>query len=207
MKLMNLMKSGFGVAVMAIGLILGGCDNKQSMHWGHDHNHAALAAPKPPADTRQILRIKAGLGAAWKDKAGNTWVDETPYVTGGEVVTRDPAMAVAGTDDPDLYRSERYGAADFSYTIPVPNGKYTVKLYMAEMYPEGVSGPGGRIFTYEVQGQVVKDLDITKKVGALQKANIEVINNVEVKDGKLVIKFVNTGTQNPCVSGIEIVPV
>jgi len=29
---------------------------------------------------------------------------------------------------------------------------------------------------------------------------------VALKDGKLVIKFVNTGTQNPCVSGIEIIP-
>ena len=55
-----------------------------------------------------------------------------------------------------------------SFSCPVPNGKYTAKLYFAETY-DGITGPGQRVFSYNVQGQhEVKDFDIFVKAGGAE---------------------------------------
>jgi len=169
---------------------------------------APAATPARPTasaqpDARKIIRVKAGVTDPVKDSKGNSWEADTNYVDGGTPYDR-PTIDVANTTEKDLFRAERYGDADFTYTFKVPNGKYKVNLYFAETY-EGISGPGERVFDYEVQGNRVKNFDIYKKTGAALKADIET-HDAEVKDGKLVIKFYNTGTQNPCINAIEIIP-
>jgi hypothetical protein len=49
------------------------------------------------------------------------------YFEGGQLASYTPP--VSGTDDPELYETERWG--NFSYAIPVSPGKYTVTLYFA----------------------------------------------------------------------------
>jgi alcohol dehydrogenase (cytochrome c) len=51
-----------------------------------------------------------------------------------------------------------------SFSWPVPNGKYVVKLHFAETF-EGITGPGQRVFSFNVQGQEFKDFDVWDKPG------------------------------------------
>jgi hypothetical protein len=72
------------------------------------------------------------------------------------------APAVTGTKEPGLFRSEHYSMSEFS--TKVPNGKYLANLYFAETY-SGISGPGERVFSFNVQGKEFKDFDIWAKAG------------------------------------------
>ena len=75
-----------------------------------------------------------------------------------------------------------------SFSYPVPNGKYMVKLHFAETY-DVITGPGGRIFTFIVEGHEFKDFDVWAKAGGAQRAYVETVN-VEVTDGQLNINFI-----------------
>ena len=111
------------------------------------------------------------------------------------------ATAVTGTKDPGLFASEHWGMRAFSCEIP--NGKYLAKLYFAENY-EGITGPGQRVFSFNVQGREVKDFDIWAKAGGFRRAYVETVP-VEVTDGAFRIVF-TAQTENPAVNAIEIVP-
>jgi hypothetical protein len=110
-------------------------------------------------------------------------------------------VQIANTQDQALYRSERYGMSSFSYKLP--NGKYTVKLYFAETY-EDVTGPGQRVFSFNVAGQEFKDFDVWAKAGGAKRAYVETVK-VEITNGKLDITFI-TNIQSPEINGIEIIP-
>jgi hypothetical protein len=155
---------------------------------------AASATVLPP------VRIKAGLTASWKDSEGNEWLADQGFAD-GDTTDRPDDMKIDNTTNPAMYRTERYGMTSFSY--PVPNGKYIVKLHFAETY-DGITGPGQRVFSFNVQGQEFKDFDIWVKAGGPAKAYIETVN-VEVTDGKLNIKF-TPNVENPEINGIEILP-
>jgi len=110
-------------------------------------------------------------------------------------------MQITNTAHPALYRTEHYGMTSFSYTVP--NGKYTVILHFAETY-DGITGPGQRVFSFNVQGQDFKDFDVWVKAGGPQRAYLETVN-VNVTDGKLDITF-TSNVENPEINGIEIIP-
>jgi hypothetical protein len=150
-------------------------------------------AVKPP------VRIKAGLFTPLKDKEGNTWLPDQGFAD-GDTIER-PGLEIANTKTPEVYHSERYSMTAFAY--PVPNGKYTVKLHFCETF-EGITEAGGRVFSYNVEGQEFKDLDIFVKTGGALRAYVHTVN-VDIKDGKLDIKF-TANVENPEINGIEILP-
>ena len=113
------------------------------------------------APSGKTLRIKAGLSTPFTDSSGNVWQPEKGF-EGGATIDRDPATAIAGTNDPALFLSEHYAMGSFSCKIP--NGKYVAKIYFAETF-EGITGPGQRVFSYNVQGREFKDFDIWAKTG------------------------------------------
>ena len=133
------------------------------------------------------------------DHAGNLWLPDQGF-TGGQITAR-PNLAIVNTEDPELYQTERYGMNSFSY--PVPNGKYLVRLHFAETY-DAITGPGKRVFTYIVEGREFKDFDIWAEAGGAQRACVRTVT-VEVTDGALNIYFVPE-QQNPQINGIEILP-
>jgi len=145
------------------------------------------------------VRIKAGLSTSITDSEGNVWLADQGFVD-GETSER-PDVQIANTKSPAIYQSERYSMTSFSY--PVPNGKYTVKLHFCETY-EGITGPGQRIFSFNVEGHEFKDLDLFVKAGGPLRAYIETVN-VEVTDGKLDISF-TPKVEFPQINGIEIFP-
>jgi serine/threonine protein kinase len=164
----------------------------------------AMPAPaNPPNNSAPVLppvRIKAGSFKPFTDSEGNVWLADQGFA-GGETTERDD-MAIVNTTDPGLYRSERYGMNSFSY--PVPNGKYQVKLHFAETY-DAITGPGARVFTFIVKGHEFKDFDVWATAGGAQRAYVETVNT-EVTDGKLSIYFIPQ-KENPQINGIEILPV
>jgi hypothetical protein len=160
---------------------------------------AAAAATPVTAPVVPPVRIKAGIPNSFTDAEGNVWLPDQGF-TGGETYEV-PDASITNTPDPAIYRTERYSMTSFSY--PVPNGKYTVKLHFAEVY-EGITGPGNRVFSFNVEGHEIKDFDIWVKAGGPNRACVETVN-VEVTDGKLDISF-TPKEENPKINGIEILP-
>jgi len=111
------------------------------------------------------------------------------------------APGVSGTKDPDLFISEHWGMGAFSQKIP--NGKYLAKLYFAETY-QGITGPGQRVFSFDVQGHEFKDFDIWVKAGGPNKAFIQTVP-VEVTNGEFRITFTRQ-VENPAIKAIEVIP-
>jgi hypothetical protein len=161
---------------------------------------AAAPAAATPASPAPPVRIKAGLMTSMKDTEGNVWLADQGFAD-GDITERPDDMPVANTQTPAMYRSERYGMTSFSY--PVPNGKYVVKLHFAETF-EGITADGERVFSFNVEGQDFKDFDVRAKAGGSQRAYVETVN-AEVADGKLDITF-SSKVENPMINGIEILP-
>jgi alpha-N-arabinofuranosidase len=90
-----------------------------------------------------------------------------------------------------------------SFSWPVPNGKYVVKLHFAETF-DGITGPGERVFSFNVQGREFKDFDVWVKAGGALKAYVETVP-VEVTDGKIKVTF-TPKVENPQVCALEIIP-
>ncbi|MHC4556510.1 MAG: outer membrane protein assembly factor BamB family protein [Planctomycetota bacterium] len=111
------------------------------------------------------------------------------------------AIIVTGTKDPNLFTYEHWGMSAFSCKIP--NGKYLAKLYFAETY-EGITGPGQRVFSFNVQGHEFKDFDIWVKAGGFRRAYIESVS-VEVTNAEFRIDF-TPKVENPAIKAIEIIP-
>ncbi len=198
--------AGCFAALLAVAVVTG-CHRAEEQD-SEDADSTAAAAPAtpappappaPPATVTPPVRIKAGVTEQMKDSAGNVWLPDQGFADGQTYAVTNAAV----TDTPDqvLYRTERYSMT--AYNFAVPNGKYTVKLHFAEVYT-GITGPGQRVFSFNVQGHEFKDFDIWAKAGGPNKAYVESVN-VEVTGGKLKITF-TPNVENPKVCGIEILP-
>ena len=147
----------------------------------------------------KVIRIKAGKSEPVKDAEGNVWLADQGF-EGGQTIER-PDIQIANTKSPDLYRAEHYSMDSFSW--PVPNGKYVVKLHFAETF-QGITGPGQRVFSFNVHGREFKDFDVWVKAGGFLKAYVETVP-VEVTDGKIKVTF-TPKVENPQICAIEIIP-
>lgn len=161
---------------------------------------SATPSVAPAAAKKAVVRIKAGVSEPFTDSSGNVWQPDQGF-DGGDVIARDAGTAIANTKDPGLYLSEHYGMISFSCSVP--NGKYIAKLHFAETF-EGVSGAGGRVFSFNVQGHEFKDFDVFVKAGGSNRAHIETVP-VEVTNGKFTITF-TSNVENPEINAIELVP-
>ena len=158
-----------------------------------------LAGHSEAASAAKVIRIKAGKSEPVKDADGNVWLADQGF-EGGQTIER-PDIQIANTKSPALYRAEHYSMDSFSW--PVPNGKYLVKLHFAETF-DGITGPGGRVFSFNVQGREFEDFDVWVKAGGGLKAYIEAVP-VEATDGKIKVTF-TPKVENPQICAIEIIP-
>jgi hypothetical protein len=160
------------------------------------------AAPSAAAPTvsQGVIRIKAGSSSPFTDSNGKIWQAEQGF-SGGDVTDRDPNTSIANTTDRGLFLSEHYSMDSFSCSAP--NGKYLAKLYFAETY-DGITGPGQRVFSFNVQGHEFKDFDVWAKAGGPNRAYVETLP-VEVADGKFKIDF-TSNIENPEINAIELIP-
>jgi len=155
---------------------------------------SAMVAATPGFKT---IRIKAGKTEPIKDADGNVWLADQGF-EGGQTLER-PDIQIANTKSPDLYRAEHYSMDAFSWKVP--NGKYTVKLHFAETF-DGITGPGERVFSFNVQGQEFKDFDVWVKAGGPLRAYVQPVD-VEVTNGMIKITF-TPRVENPQICAIEI---
>jgi len=160
---------------------------------------APAKPPEPPKPVLPTIRINAGSAVAFTDNSGNAWLADQGFV-GGDVIERSE-LVIGNAKDPTVYHTERYSMESFSH--PLPNGKYVVKLHFAETF-EGITDKGQRVFSFDVEGQEFKDFDVFVKAGGVQKAYVETVK-ANITDGKLDIKF-TPNIENPEINGIEIIP-
>ena len=216
MNIMNTKPSRFFISwflAPALAVFIAGCQSTPKP------TPSAAAVPTPPAPpvaatppapptapviaaqptTPTVVRIKAGSTAAFTDSKGNVWAAEQGF-SGGDSIER-PDLTITNTPDQGIYRSEHYSMDSFS--TPLANGKYVVKLHFCETY-EGITGPGQRVFTFKVQDHEFKDFDVWVKAGGPFTAYVESVP-VEITDNKLLITF-TPNVENPQINGIEILP-
>jgi len=158
-----------------------------------------------------VRRVNAG-GPEYVGGSGITWVADSWFQNGNTYAPGGlNAADIQNTVDDQLYRSERYGGAaggaPLSYSIPVSNGTYTVRLHFAEIW-HGVSngsGAGARIFDVHVESILaLDDYDIYAKAGGALRATVEEITT-NVTDGVLNISLA-ASVDNAKISAIEVVP-
>jgi chitodextrinase len=149
------------------------------------------------------IRINAG-GGAYGDSFGQSWSADTGFNTG---TTSSTTIAVKGTPDPTLYQTERDdapAAPELSYSLNLPNGSYTARLYFAETNP-ATSGRGLRVFDVNLQGQsAFPGVDIFAQTGGANNALV-LQAPVTVTNGNLTIQFIHH-VSDPKINAIEIVP-
>ncbi|MEM7803136.1 MAG: malectin domain-containing carbohydrate-binding protein, partial [Chloroflexota bacterium] len=139
------------------------------------------------------LRINAGADENIEDEAdySSYWLSDR-HNLGGDTAYRDNLEI-------DFYsQTERWGSR--GYQIPVANGTYRVVLHFAETYGE-ITGAGQRVFDLDVEGSVLKELDIYAEVGpstGLTKTFVVQVND-NVLDIELIQKIEETS-----ISGIEV---
>jgi pectin methylesterase-like acyl-CoA thioesterase len=190
----------------ALGLTVTGCGTNDAKTATPPAVPAPVSASSPapaasvPKSASGVIRIKAGVTAPFTDSSGNIWQAEQGFA-GGDVISRDSSTAIANTKDSALFLTEHYSMDSFS--INVPNGKYMAKLYFAETF-ENISGPGQRVFSYDVMGHQFKDFDVFVKSGGPNRAYIESVP-VQVTNGKFSITFTSK-IENPEINAIELIP-
>lgn len=140
------------------------------------------------------------------------WWSSDVYFKGGQL--RSAEESATGTDDPELYSSERWG--NFSYAIPVTPGKYTVTLHFIENsfhaanHGQASSDPGTsarqRVFSVFCNHRaILRDLNILNEAGQ-NHALMKKITGLEPDaHGTLLLEFIPS-QYYATVSAIEVIP-
>lgn len=137
----------------------------------------------------QPIRIVA-QDDSYTDHNGWKWNPDRFYMDGRSVIRRSP---ISGTLDPGLYNSERYG--NFTYSIPVPAGRYALSLYFSERYfgpsKPGAGGVGSRVFDVICNGDtLLKRFDVFEAAGGADRALVKTFHNLTPNaQGKLELRF------------------
>jgi beta-galactosidase len=163
-----------------------------SAHWVLSHSDRAV-------------NIKAGDIAGYASKSGPRYGSDM-YFAGGtgrgvnppDTAPRDRITVLA--DDERLYDSFREG--EFSYQVPLPNGRYQVLLKFEE---PAVSAPGERVFDVTANNVMqLQQFDIVKAAGGTLKA-VDRMFDADVDNGILVLAF-RPQRGKALVSALSITP-
>uniref|UniRef100_Q01RD0 Malectin domain-containing protein n=1 Tax=Solibacter usitatus (strain Ellin6076) TaxID=234267 RepID=Q01RD0_SOLUE len=162
------------------------------------------------------IRILAGSSTDKSvDRFGVEWAGDR-YFAGGEQNRWEfggkemgvPVRTIRYAPDQLYFRSFRFG--NFSYRIPLPEGKYDLRLYFSEViflpteFGDGVENR--RIFDVLMNGQpLLSSFDIAADAGGANTAIIRAFSNVSPVNGYLTLDF------RPILSGawlnaIELIP-
>jgi hypothetical protein len=164
--------------------------------------NALEIVPGIPGKIRPV-RI-AVLSHGYTDQHGRVWGADRYFSHGCSVVRSEP---VRNTLDPDLFKAERFG--NFTYTVPVAEGRYNVTLQFAESWfgpgQPGGGGPGSRAFDVYCNGvALLHNFDLFRAAGGDHRAVERTFNGVAPNaQGKIVLSFVPI-TNYACVNAIEV---
>ena len=184
---------------------------------GASYDHADWASPTlGDCTSLNTIRVNAGGpalnvgGVLWRGCAGPQAC--SGYVTGGfAYAEEDPISGAAAPASEELYRSEwtggetagvPVGGRAFAFHIPVPDGRYTLRLHFAEL---NKSAPGQRLFDVQVEGvTLLENLDVFREAGGADRALVRALP-VTVADGALDLNFLRR-VENAKLSGLELLP-
>lgn len=136
------------------------------------------------------------------------WWSPDNYFEGGQLASY--GQQVTGTDDPELYETERWG--NFSYAVPVTPGRYSVVLHFAARR----SNPGGpvgeapnhvsNIFNVFCNGRtLLGNFDLASEAGKTDVVIKRFAGLEPNAQGKLLLSFVPV-VGHATLSGMEVLP-
>ena len=156
------------------------------------------------------VRLRCGASAPYIDSTGNVWSEDQYFVGGSAVHSKEPVLLVEPNPaDQALYQSGRAGK-DFTYSIPVTPGIYSVRLKLAEtQYKWSFQRP----MHLMINGlAVLNNFDICQAARGPNKAYEKIFRHlVPNAEGKLVLRFLGgweptQATDQALVQAIEVVP-
>lgn len=159
--------------------------------WGRAFVSAIGLTPGIPGKLRPI-RIAAGSRKDIVDSNGVRWSADHDYIDGRTWQYQNPAEGpVVGS----LYVNERDG--NFSYSIPVAPGTYTLKLHFLEAFFSPLipaafcHGVGCRVFNVSCNGSpLLQNFDIVQAAGAPFRPVVREFHGLHPNgQGKLFISF------------------
>lgn len=120
---------------------------------------------------------------------------------GGTCKTTNAAMG----DPPMNTQRFGYGAAPFTYAVPLPSGQYNVVLGFAE---PSKTLPGQRVFIVTMQGEASAPIDLVKLTGGPNFPYFQTWQAVNVRAGMLTMRFAPApgNGANALVNSIQITP-
>ena len=166
--------------------------------------------------SKVVVAVNCG-GDEYMDRNGITYSEDKYFDTG---VKSDHGInyEIIGTNDQDLYQTERWSNSDLTYSLPIKgDGSYVLILKFSEVF---FNFPGEKVFNVALgKSTVIKDLDIFKIAGKL-KAYDEYLK-IEIKNGKvyhkenvmqgalidekLLVKFLKGRADNPKINAILLI--
>ncbi len=194
-------------AVATIALYMTGRLHRAAPESANRTSANAVEAPVGPPVGDEI-RILAGAGKDYTDRAGKTWVADR-YFSGGTAV-RSSVQYIWRTLDPEIYRNSRQG--EFSYTIPLKPGIYELRLHFAETFygPEnpGGGGEGSRVMAVSANGKpLLANFDVAADAEGSRTADVRVFTDISpAQDGRLQLNVSSVHGGRGMLSAIEILP-
>ena len=142
--------------------------------------------------TKYSVKVNCGGGAV----GGSDWVDDGPYVSGGQDFswgqTPDPS-GVTNAGPAEIYATVRH-MSPHSYTFPVPDGDYTVRMHFVDLLPSLE-----RSVTYRIEGVAVETA-----VGIPQAVTVKEYEVAVSDDNGLTIECEGVGGSDVFESGVEV---
>jgi hypothetical protein len=141
--------------------------------------------PTYPSPT---VRILCGAKESYTDRNGIVWSEDKYYEDGKRVKSKSAIIAgIPSLDDSHLYQQGRKGK-DFTYTIPVPDGLYCLRLKFAENEYENFFE---RPFNLSINGkQVLHNFDICHAARGPRRAYDRLFRYLIPNDkGQIVLHF------------------
>jgi hypothetical protein len=139
------------------------------------------------------------------------WWSPDNYFQGGQLATY--TSPVKGTDDPELYETERWG--NFSYAIPVTQGKYSVTLYFAVRHgdwdqpssaPDDTRAAVAHLFNVFCNGNaLLKNFNLPQEARQADVVMRKFTGLQPNAQGKLLLNFIPVEGY-ATVTGIEVLP-
>ena len=155
--------------------------------------------------SERVVNIKAGDIAGYASKDGRRFGSDT-YFAGGTAHGVNPPDTPPSerisvlADDERLYDSFREG--EFSYRVPLPNGRYRVQLKFEE---PAAAGPGERVFDVTANDVMqLRGFDISQAAGGRLKG-VDRVFDAGVDNGILVLAF-RPRRGSALISALSITP-
>lgn len=130
------------------------------------------------------------------------WSSDGGY-TGGNTANYAGTVALGTSTAPEaLYRNERYGAFQYSFSGLDPAKVYSIKLHFIESY---VSAKGQRVFNVTINGSsILTNFDIFAEAGGKGIALVKSFSFSPDASGNALLNFIPGAVDNPKICGIEI---